>query len=697
MKKIFAIAITMITAASLQAQSFDRSVRPKPGPAPVINIADAQAFTLPNGLKVFVVENHKLPSVSFQIDLDINPALQGNAVGYQDMIGELLSSGTQLKSKNEFNKQLDALGGTLNAGKTGVYASCLTKHQDAMLALMSEMILKPKFTQVELDKLKTQTLSGLASNKDDPQAMSSNLGAKLLFGNAHTYGEITTEATVKAITLDMCKKFYATYFRPNTAYMAVVGDITMEQAKVLATKYFGAWQKGIVPVAKYTTPKNNLQPRVAFVNKSGAVQSVVNVTHTVNLKPGTMDNMKARVANNILGGGSAGRLFQNLREGHGWTYGSYSSLDADKLENAGQFSATAECTTEATDSSVGAILMEMKRMSTELVPTKVVEDIKNNMAGKFAISLEDPKTLARNAINIEKYKMDKDYYRNYLKNLANINANDVMEISKKYINPNIVNITVAGDKSEVANKLAKFAGSGKTEIYNMYGQLEKDVAKVALPANLKGIDVVMNYINAVGGVENWTNIKDIVTTMTLEAGPGQVLDMVEKKKAPNKFYSELTAGGQVFQKKVFNGVKGSEVNMGQEPKEMDADGLIEMKEEASFLGEVAFLDKAYKVELKGVEKIDGKDAYVVKVSNEKGKVRMYYYDVASKLKVKSSEEVEIAPGKKATVSMFYSNYQIVQGGMKLPYTMKQLAGPNVFNISIKGIEINKGIDDKVFE
>jgi zinc protease len=694
MKKIIAVAISIIASQQMFAQSFDRSIRPKPGPAPTIQMADAQSFTLPNGLQVFVVENHKLPSVSFQIDLNIDPVLQGKAVGYQDMIGELMSSGTQLKSKDEFNKQLDALGGTLAPSKSGIYASCLTKHQNEMLALMSEMLLKPKFTQAELDKLKTQTMSGLASNKDDPNAMSSNLVQSLIYGKGHAYGEITTEATVKAITLDMCKKFYSTYYKPNTAYMAVVGDINLEQAKTLVTKYFGAWAKGIVPVTKYTTPKNLTASRVAIVNKSGAVQSVLNVTYPVNLKFGTTDLIKARVANAVLGGGSNGRLFQNLREGHGWTYGSYSSIDADKYENSGTFSATADCQTESTDSSVDAILMEMKRMGNEKVEATLLESIKTNMAGKFALSLEDPKILARNAINIEKYKMPKDYYKTYLKTLASINADDVQAISKKVMTPNAAWITVAGDRNEIAPKLAKFAASGKVENYNMYGQLEKEVVKVAMPANLKGMDVVNNYINAVGGLENWTSIKDITTTMELSVS-GQKLDLVEIKKAPNKYFSELKGGGMVFQKKVFNGVKGMQGGM-QGEQEFNAEEIESMKEEATYLGEAAFTNAGYKVELKGTEKVDGKDAYVVKVTDAKGKFKMYYYDVATKLKVKSSETVEMGK-EKATVSGFYSNYQEVKGGMKMPYTIKQVAGPQVFDIKIKSIELNTGVDDKIFE
>jgi hypothetical protein len=229
----------------------------------------------------------------------------------------------------------------------------------------------------------------------------------------------------------------------------------------------------------------------------------------------------------------------------------------------------------------------------------------------------------------------------------------------------------------------------------MYGQAEKAEAKVALPTNLKGIDVINNYIAAVGGLENWTNIKDITTKMDLSVS-GQNLELVEIKKAPNKYFSELKGGGMVFQKKVFNGVKGKLGGM-QGEKEMEAEDIAAMKEEANFLGEVAFLDPSYKVELKSTEKVEGKDAYVVKVTDAKGDFKMYYYDVASKLKVKSSETVEMGPGQKATVSSFFSNYQVAQGGMKLPYTIKQVAGPQVFDIKVKSFELNTGVDDKIFE
>jgi predicted Zn-dependent peptidase len=181
---------------------------------------------------VYVVENHKLPVVNYSIDFDIRPEMQGDMVGYQDMIGELLTSGTKTKSKDKFNEELDRLGATLSIGSDGIYMQALKKNSDKLLALAGEVLTQPNFTQEELDKLKKQTKSGLAQQQDDPEAMSANITRILNFGKNHPYGEITTEKSVEKITLDKCKKYFETYFRPNVAYMAIVGDITLAEAKV---------------------------------------------------------------------------------------------------------------------------------------------------------------------------------------------------------------------------------------------------------------------------------------------------------------------------------------------------------------------------------------------------------------------------------------------------------------------------------
>jgi predicted Zn-dependent peptidase len=359
----------------LVAQKLDRSIRPKAGPAPELQMGTAQSFVTSNGIKVYVVENHKLPVVSYSIDFDVRPELQGDMVGFQDFLGDLLTAGTKTKTKDEFNKELDMLGARLGIGSDGIFMQSLKKNSDKLLSLATEVL---------------------------TEAMSRNITSILNFGKNHPYGEVMTEKSVENISLARCKKYFETYFRPNVAYMAIVGDITLAEAKVQVEKHFSKWQKKDVPRATYPTPKPSKGAAVAIVNKSGAVQSVIDVTYPIDMKQGHPDEIKLKVANGILGGGSTGRLFQNLRETKAWTYGSYSSFRTDELPNAGSFSATANSTTSASDSSVAEILKEMNRLRTETVSKEELEGYKNYMAGTFALGLEDPKTLARYAINEKK-------------------------------------------------------------------------------------------------------------------------------------------------------------------------------------------------------------------------------------------------------------------------------------------------------
>ncbi|MGZ6539857.1 MAG: M16 family metallopeptidase, partial [Bacteroidia bacterium] len=457
-KVIFSItAVLLFSTAFAQKgdKNLDRSIRPKPTEAPIIKLGDIKSFELPNGLKVFVVENHKQPTVAYSIALDIHPGLENDAVGTADITSSLLTSGTKTRSKDQIDNDIDFIGATLVANPKGLYAASLKKQQTKLLELMSDVLLNPDFKQEELEKLKTQNLSGLAQQKDDPDAISRNVKAVLNYGTKHPYGELTTEESISKITLDKCNNYYQTYFRPNVAYMAIVGDITLEEVKPLIEKYFGAWQKAEVPNSTFEMPVAPAKTRVAVVNKAGAVQSVINVTYPVDLKLNSDDAIKAKVMNTILGAGFSSRLFINLREKHGYTYGSYSSLTNDEL--VAEFSAYAKVRNAVTDSSVTQILYELNRIRTEKVSQDELDGIKNYLTGNFAISLEDPETIARFAINIERYKLPKDYYTNYLKNLAAVSVDDVYAMAQKYIRPENATILVVGDKDAISQKLAVFS------------------------------------------------------------------------------------------------------------------------------------------------------------------------------------------------------------------------------------------------
>src|SRR5690606_6053069 len=331
---------------------------------------------------------------------------------------------------------------------SGVYASSLKKHADKTMALMAEVILKPAFPENELEKLKKQTISAIAANKESADAIASDVAQVLRYGREHPYGEIVTEETVNNIDLEEIRNYYNTYFKPNNAYLAVVGDITKKEAEKLVKQHLGTWKKGNVPEAEYPLPEKLDEPVVALVDRPAAVQSVVNITYPVTLTPGDKDVIKASVMNQILGGAFSSRLFMNLREKHGYTYGASSSLRSDEL--VGSCNAGASVSNEVTDSAVAQFMYELKEIRQGEVTEEELQRVKNYMTGSFARSLESPSTIASFAINMDRYDLPEDYYTNYLKNISEVTADDVHKMAERFINPDNAYIIVVGKADEIA-------------------------------------------------------------------------------------------------------------------------------------------------------------------------------------------------------------------------------------------------------
>lgn len=682
------LLLSVVVSAQKKDHELDRSKRPAPGAAPIIKLGDIPSFQLPNGLKVFVVENHKLPTVSYSIVLDIDPELEGEAAGTSAIAGELLTSGTKTRSKDKLDSDIDFIGATLRASATGLYASSLKKQQNKLLELISDVLLNADFKQEELDKLKTQTLSGLQSEKDDPDAISKNVKAVLNFSKAHPYGEIATEESVEKITLEKCNKYYHTYFRPNVAYLAVVGDITLSEIKPLIEKYFSAWEKAEVPKSMFPTPLAPAKSKVAIVNKAGAVQSVINVTYPVDLKPNSEDVIKARVMNTVLGAGFSSRLFMNLREKHGYTYGSYSSLNYDEL--VGEFSAYAKVRNAVSDSSVTEILYELNRIRTEKVPQDELEGIKSYLTGSFAISLEDPSTIAKFAINIDRYNLPKDYYANYLKNLAAVTADDVFAMAQKYIRPENATILIVGDKSELTKKMERFAGSQPIEFYDTYGNSVKEVSK-AIPADVSPKTIIDAYIKAIGGKKAILEVKDVTTKMNAKF-QGMDLSIVTQQKVPNKYAMSFIMGNNVIQKDAYDGVKGRQ-SSSQGKTELTGESLEQIKAQSKLFIEMQYEKLGYKLNLAGVENIEGKDAYKLEVTSPKGMKTTEYYDVSSGLKIREMKTTTTEAGPMVQISDFVEYKEV--NGVKFPSTVA-VSGVMNMKLVAESIQVNLGIKDTEF-
>jgi zinc protease len=207
------------------------------------------------------------------------------------------------------------------------------------------------------------TKDGLETEKTDANAIASNIIARTVYGPNHPYGDVTTDSTMSSFTIDDIKGYYAKNVMPNISYLAIVGDITVEEAKPLIEKYFGSWVKGTPTKIKLTNPTVPANPEITMSDRPGSKQSTLRFVYPVQNKIGGEDYLKVRLLNSILGGGATGRLFMNLREKHGYTYGAYSSISAD--ENVGQFTASADVRTEVTDSAIKEFITEFDKISTQ--------------------------------------------------------------------------------------------------------------------------------------------------------------------------------------------------------------------------------------------------------------------------------------------------------------------------------------------
>lgn len=680
---MFSLAVTTVAFAQI-----DRTKAPKAGPAPKIQLGDYETFTLENGLQVFLVENHKTPRVSWQLFIDRDEVLDGEHAGMQSMMGSALMTGTTTKTKAQIDESVDFMGASLSTSSFGAYASSLSKHKEATLGLMSDVILNPTFPEDEMAKMKKQTLSGLMANASDPGAMSSNVSSVVTFGKDHPYGEVETSESVESINSEMCKSFYSAYFKPNVSYLIIVGDITKKEALPLVEKNFGAWAKAEVPTHNYGMPMAPKANQVDFVNKPGAVQSTISIVYPVDLKPGSDDVIAASVMNAILGNsGFMARLIQNIREDKAYTYGAYSSLSTDAL--VGDFYAGAEVRNEVTDSAVTEFFYEMERLTTESVGGEELQNVKNYLNGRFARSLERPQTVARFALNTARYNLPADYYATYLERLQAVSSEDVLRVAKKYLLTSNAHIVVVGNKDEVANNLKKFSADNKINYFDAYGNPVADVSPV--PEGVTSMTVINNYLKAMGGREKLSAItaKDVLMSSSMQGMP---LEIRMANKGTDKMLMTVKSGEMNLQSIVINGTKGKSSGM------MGAKDLTD-EEVSTYLGESVIFEELNWTEkntkLIHIEEINGARVYKMEVTVTDGSVTTSFYDVNTGLKVQTIKAQDTPEGPVMSTSS-YADYK-TQNGIMYPSVLVEDNAGQVMKMKVEKIQMGGKISDSIFK
>ena len=688
MKKIILIITALIFTLNINAQ-LDRSVMPTGGPSPKIKLDKPKEFKLKNGIKVLVVENHKLPRVNYSLRFDRKPIVEGEKAGVISLLGSMLGNGTTSISKDEFNEEVDFLGASVNVGFGSGFAFTLTKNNERVLDLFSDAVINPLLTEEEFEKEKEKLIEGLKSQKKDIDAISGRVGDALSYGKNHAYGEFITEQTIDNISFQDILDYHAKYFIPNNVYIVVIGDVNYKNVKSLISEKFSAWKKGKnIDDPEPVLTENVALTEINFVDLPTATQSAIQVTNNVDLKMTDEDYFAALMANDILGGGGEGYLFKNLREDKGYTYGAYSGIGSNRY-GVSKFRAGAKVRNMVTDSAVSEIVKEISRIRLEKVDSELLKNAKAKYVGSFIRNAENPQTIAGYALNIKLNNLPDDYYESYLENINSVSEADVKKAANKHFKIANTRIVVVGKGSDVVANLEEVGFP--INYYDQYANpIAKPIFNKAIPEGLTAVDVINNYISAVGGKSNLESVNTVVmkADVTIPGAPFAP-QATMRQKLPNKssFVIEVNMQGQkmTLSKTTFDGERGYSEMQGQRV-EFDEKQLDENKKIKGIFEELYF--KPEELELVSINSVNYQDAYKVKVTVD-GKESHRYYSVESGLLL-SKEDTD---DNNNVVTTNYGDYQSVQNVM-FPFYMELPAQKLEFKTS--SIEINKEIKDSSF-
>ena len=681
MKKILSltIAAALLSLFQLSAQ-IDRSKAPEAGPAPVVEFGDFEKFTLDNGLRVILVEDHDRPLVSVAINFIVDPYMQGDKTGESEFFGELWSKGTAGRTAEQINNEVDFLGASFRTSSSSIGFTTLTKYTDKMMEILSDVLYNPTFPQEEIDKMQDQYLGLLQMSQSQPSSIISNIQTATVYPEGHSYSDIMTEATVKNITVDDCRAYYDKYIIPNSAIMIITGDMKLKEAKALCSKYLASWEAG--EVITFDDPAVNRPEgiEVVFSPKDGAVQSTIRMMAPITLTRDSEDLMALQIANGIYGGGGFdAKLFRNLRETHGWTYGAYSSVRPDEV--SATFYAFGDVNANATDSSFVQMRQELQNMMDGDYTEDDLKKFKTMYAGDFSRSLESSDQIASYAYNIERYGLPADYYATYLQRLDALTLDDIRAVVAKYFDPDNMYWFCVGDPS-VIPALAAYDSDGVVVELDFEG---KPIERKAVAEGVTVESVLDSYLEAIGGRALVEGINDMTENVEMNV-MGMSMTTTTKRIIDQKCFSiTQTMGGNPISNIVLRDGK-IKVSAGGMEQEITDPAQVEAMSDIYPFPEILGAEQGYVFTLEGIENVDGSDAY--KVRQEKGGMASYnFYDVATGLKVKS-----IASAQGQTQEVIFADYRQTPYGILYPMVQKTtLPQVGVVEAKVTEVTINSGL------
>src|SRR6201991_1755224 len=452
-----------------QQENF-RSQAPPPLEARPIVVPTPRETVLPNGLTVVVVEDRRLPLVSYRLALRVGGAYDPKGIpGLTDMLAGLLPEGTQSRTSKQLADEVARMGASLSAGANSDYTivagSALAQFNSNILELMADVLLRPSFPENEVELARQNTKESLRQQRAQPSFLASEMVSRVMFGE-HPYALVApTPESIDRSSRDEFVKFHREKFVPNSAVFIVVGAVKHEEIVKRIESLFSTWERGADLVTNFPAPPVRTKRTAYLVDRRNSAQSNIVIANSGILRT-SPDYFPMLLMHTVLGANASSRLFMNLREEKGYTYGAYTNLDARRT--AGTFRSTAEVRTPVTGDSLKEFFYELNRIRTDLVSDKEIHDAKSYLTGVFPIRLETQEGLTDQLVQIKMLNLPDNYLDHYRERVQAVTVADIQRVATKYVRPDEAAVIVVGDGAEVLDQIKPYVGD--IEIYSTSGK-----------------------------------------------------------------------------------------------------------------------------------------------------------------------------------------------------------------------------------
>lgn len=435
-----------------------RQEPPPSGPPRDVQFPAIARTTQENGLETNTVPYDQLPIVYLQLVIKSGGEADPEGMpGVAHLVGAMLKEGTRTRSSAELAEEVEYLGADLwvSDDEENIYVGmrALAEHLDEAMEILSDVAMNPAFRPDELAKLKRREIDRLALQQNNPQFLASREMHARLYGE-HPYANVdTTREVVQRVRRNDLQRWHRTHFVPNNAFLVAVGDTTAEEVQRVADEKFGRWRRGEVPEPEYAEPPARDQRQIVLVDRPESVQSVIAISNLA-IPRSHGDYEELEVANQVLGGSAASRLFMDLRERRSLTYGAYSGVG--ESVKVAPFRATASVRNEVTGQAMQAFFEHLDRIRTEPVPAAELTDAQRYLSDRFPLQIDTPGRIASMVADLRVYGLPDGYWDQFRSAIREVTAEQALEAAQQHIRPDQALVVVVGRAADVAETLQQY-------------------------------------------------------------------------------------------------------------------------------------------------------------------------------------------------------------------------------------------------